>query len=138
MISIEKKHLTIFLYILGIGLLISVIFFMMPALFQHSDTYMKKARFHIQFIQNALEKYHNDYGRYPNSDEGLKLLIEQKNAKGEPYLPRMINDPWSRPYHYRSPGVFNKDKFDLWTYGADNAPGGKGSNTDITNWDKKS
>ena len=40
----------------------------------------------------------------------------------EPLMP----DPWSHPFHYRSPGVHNPDGFDLWAVG----PDGK----EIGNW----
>ena len=41
-------------------------------------------------------------------------------------------DPWGHPYSYRSPGEHGE--YDLYTLGADNAPGGTGENQDIANW----
>ena len=43
-------------------------------------------------------------------------------------------DPWSGRYQYESPGTHNTYSFDLWTLGADGAPGGDGTNSDIGNW----
>ncbi len=42
-----------------------------------------------------------------------------------------MNDPWGNNYHYLFPGKYNKDKYDLWSRGADNAQGGEGYNRDI-------
>jgi general secretion pathway protein G len=41
-------------------------------------------------------------------------------------------DPWGRPYIYRFPGQHGD--YDLYTFGADNAPGGTGENQDVANW----
>jgi len=44
---------------------------------------------------------------------------------GRPYLKKAIpNDPWSRPYHYESPG--NHGDYDLYSLGADAHPAVKG------------
>jgi general secretion pathway protein G len=44
-------------------------------------------------------------------------------------------DPWGNPYQYKSPGQHGD--YDLWSYGADNSPGGEGENTDSTSWGGK-
>ena len=41
-------------------------------------------------------------------------------------------DPWTHPYHYRIPGEHGD--YDLYSLGADDAPGGTGENQDVTNW----
>ena len=41
-------------------------------------------------------------------------------------------DPWGHPYHYRIPGEHGA--YDLYSLGADDAPGGTGDNQDVTNW----
>jgi len=93
-----------------------------------------KAKIRIENLEAALEQYHKDFGRYPSTEEGLQLLVEKKNPRGEVYLFRFRKDPWGIPYYYCSPGIHNKESYDLWTYGADNAPGGKDENEDIVNW----
>jgi general secretion pathway protein G len=50
-----------------------------------------------------------------------------------PYLDAVPNDPWKTPYLYASPGSRGKD-IDVYTYGADGASGGEGSNKDWGNW----
>jgi general secretion pathway protein G len=51
-----------------------------------------------------------------------------------PYLQKQVPlDPWNRPYSYKSPG--DHGDYDLYSYGADGQPGGKGEDVDITSWD---
>ena len=52
-----------------------------------------------------------------------------------PYLKKSApKDPWGNPYKYRCcPGQHGD--YDLWSEGADGAPGGEGENTDIVSWD---
>lgn len=38
------------------------------------------------------------------------------------------------PFQYRSPPVHNPSGFDLWSLGADGAPGGSGIDADLGNW----
>ncbi len=119
--------------VIGIVVIILlVIVFRWPT---HIDTKMTKAAFQIKYYQEALEKYKEDYGRYPRTEEGLILLTEQRDSDGNTYLVRLLNDPWGNPYNYILPGNHNTGHYDLWTYGADNAPGGEYFNKDITNWD---
>jgi general secretion pathway protein G len=72
-------------------------------------------------------------GRYPTTEEGLKLLIDEKflkpNAEGGKLL-----DPWGREYIYLYPGQAHPDSFDVKSYGADGQPGGTDENADIVNY----
>jgi len=96
----------------------------------------KTAQTQIQLLKTALDLFHLDIGRYPTTEEGLKVLKEKpQNLPGwsGPYLDKAIpNDPWGRPYVYRSPG--DHGPYDLSSLGADGAPGGEGENQDITSW----
>lgn len=71
---------------------------------------------------------------YPPTEAGLPALSTNVgNATGweGPYMNGHVpNDPWGRPYVYRSPGDGGKD-YDLATYGADGKPGGTGEDADI-------
>ena len=53
-----------------------------------------------------------------------------------PYLkkPTIPKDPWGNAYNYKCCPGDNGD-YDLWTDGADGAPGGDGENADVTSWD---
>lgn len=95
------------------------------------------ARVEIKNIETGLDLFMVDVGRYPSSQENLDALIENPSGLASwhgPYLNTKgaVNDPWGYPYHYRIPGQHGA--YDLYSLGADNAPGGTGDNTDVTNW----
>lgn len=96
----------------------------------------KTAAMQIKDLDQATEMFKIDVGRFPTNEEGLRaLLVEPPNvAKWDgPYLRRALpDDPWGNPYRYRSPG--RHADVDIYSYGADNAPGGSGENTDVGNW----
>ena len=91
-------------------------------------------------IALALDMYELDNGVYPTTEQGLVALVRKPtmapaptNWKG-PYLRKMSKDPWSNNYVYASPGLHNKDDYDLFSYGAD----GIESHDDIVNWETES
>jgi general secretion pathway protein G len=94
----------------------------------------KTAASQMKGIESALDRYRLDTGRYPSTDQGLPALMTNVgNVTGwdGPYMSSAIpNDPWGKPYVYRSPGEGGKD-YDLMTYGADGKPGGTGEDADI-------
>ena len=90
----------------------------------------------IKDLEQAVELFRLDAGRYPTTAEGLQALVAAPpSVRGwnGPYLRRGLpDDPWGNPYRYKFPGDYGD--FDIYTYGADNAPGGSGENADIGNW----
>ncbi len=91
----------------------------------------------IELFGTALDSFRLDVGRYPTTSEGLEALINPVTGLEEwngPYLKKreIPLDPWGNPYHYESPG--NYGDYDLYSYGADNAEGGEGENSDIVSW----
>lgn len=95
------------------------------------------ARVDLHNIEAALDLYRLDLGRYPSEQEGLKALVEQPAGLDRwqgPYIKQkgVPTDPWGHPYHYRIPGEHGE--YDLYSLGADDAPGGTGDNQDVTNW----
>ena len=95
-------------------------------------------------IANALERYKYDMGKYPETDEGLDMLLQSKDEADDeryqgPYLGNdRIEDPWGNPFEYRSPGDVHEDGFDLWSRGPDlEDSGGKEGSDDIKNWIEK-
>jgi general secretion pathway protein G len=92
-------------------------------------------------ISKALDAYRWDMGQYPETDEGLKALMQPKSRVdderyGGPYLENdKIEDPWKSEFNYRSPGEFHEDSFDLWSSGPDRKDdNGKEGSDDIKNW----
>src|SRR3972149_5705170 len=124
----------IMVVVIIIGLLAALVG---PRLFgKVSNAKQKTAKAQIELFGTALDTFRLDVGRYPTSEEGLKVLREKpsgvENWQG-PYLPKEIPvDPWGKSYVYKSPG--EKEEYDLISYGLDKAPGGTGENEDIVNW----
>jgi len=105
---------------------------------QSEKAQAKAARAQIELLGTALDTFRLDIGRYPSTQEGLAALREQVhgiNRWDGPYLKKEVpNDPWDRPYYYRSPGE-NGRPYELFSYGADGAPGGTSNDTDVTSWE---
>jgi general secretion pathway protein G len=95
------------------------------------------ARAQIELLGAALDQYRLDVGGYPNGQQGLDSLVKNPNVPNwnGPYLKRAApKDPWGNPYKYRCcPG--QNGEYDLWSEGADGAPGGEGENADVVSWD---
>ena len=96
----------------------------------------KTAKAQIDALGKALDQYRIDTGSYPSAEQGLAAL--NKNAGNNPkwsgpYLKKNVpNDPWDKPYLYKSPGEHGE--FDLYTYGKDGQPGGDKESEDVVNW----
>jgi general secretion pathway protein G len=102
-----------------------------------SDSKAKAAKIQIESLASALDLYFLDTGRYPSGSEGLNALMQRPgNATGwnGPYLRgnAVPNDPWGKPYVYRSPGQHGP--YDIVSYGADGQQGGTGAAADIASW----
>lgn len=93
-----------------------------------------KASADIRALQNALELYKLDNGRYPTTQEGLQALTKTGDG-GRSYLggTRVPRDPWGNEYIYLSPGAHGE--YDIQSYGANGEPGGSGVNAPITSWE---
>jgi general secretion pathway protein G len=93
------------------------------------------ARAQIELIGSALDQYRLDNGSYPGGLEALQQKPAASTAWNGPYLKKSVpNDPWGNSYKYKCcPGQHGE--YDLWSEGADNAPGGEGENADVVSWD---
>jgi general secretion pathway protein G len=95
------------------------------------------AAMQIERLGTVLDTFRLDVGRYPTTQEGLNVLVQRPQAMDRwdgPYLTKGIpKDPWDRPYVYRSPGDGGRP-YDIYSLGADGAPGGQDNNRDITSW----
>ena len=100
---------------------------------QVNKSEVQVAKAQIDAIEKALDQYRLDTRRYPTSEEGLQALTSRPGNEANwngPYLKKAVpNDPWGKPYVYRTPG--SKGEFDLYSYGRDGKPGGSGDDTDI-------
>ena len=95
------------------------------------------ARTDITNLMQALKMYRLDNQRYPTAEQGLTALIAKPSTgpvpnNWRPYLEKLPNDPWGRPYQFLSPGI--KGEVDVMSFGADGQSGGEGKNADIGSW----
>ena len=93
---------------------------------------VQKAKADIAVLGQALETYRLDNLTYPDAGAGLQALVTPPTTSGmrtEGYIKKLPMDPWSRPYQYSMPG--KNGAFDVYSLGADGAPGGENENADI-------
>lgn len=117
-----------------IGLLATLV---APGLFkQFGKGQYEAAKAQIASLEQGLDKFRLDTGRYPTSQEGLNSLVTNPGIErwDGPYVKSsLLVDPWKKPYQYQSPGQHGE--YDLFSYGRDGQPGGEGQDKDITSWE---
>lgn len=96
----------------------------------------KTAKAQIDALGKALDQYRIDTGRYPSTEQGLEALNKNPGSDTKwagPYLKKSVpNDPWDKPYLYKSPGEHGD--YDLYSLGKDGQQGGTKEAEDVTNW----
>jgi len=95
------------------------------------------AALQIKDLEQSLELYKLDVGRYPTTDQGLRALVQQPAGVvgwNGPYLkkPDIPLDPWNKEYQYKYPGA--QGELDIFSLGQDGVPGGEGEDADVGNW----
>jgi general secretion pathway protein G len=120
--------------IIVLGLLVGLVG---PRLFGRvGQSKQAAAKAQIELLGAGLDQYRLDVGSYPNTSQGVDALQRSPGVPNwnGPYLKKAVpKDPWGNPYKYRAPGQHGE--YDLWSEGADGAPGGEGENADIVSWD---
>lgn len=101
------------------------------------DARSTAAKADINTIMQALKLYKLDNQRLPSAEQGLQALVVKPTTGSipgnwKPYLEKLPNDPWGRPYQYLNPGI--KGEIDVMSFGADGQAGGEGKNADIGSW----
>jgi len=98
-----------------------------------------RAQSDIAAVSSAVNLYRLDNFRYPTTEQGLQALVTRPTSQPPApnwatngYMDRLPVDPWGQPYQYLAPGVHGD--FDIFSYGADAAPGGTGADADIGSW----
>ncbi|MCG8589936.1 MAG: type II secretion system major pseudopilin GspG [Proteobacteria bacterium] len=128
--------------VLIMGLLIGLVGYNVFANVDKARVATTKAQ--MKTVETALENFRLDNSRYPTSDQGLEALIRKPSSGPEPrnyppdgYLQKAsaLKDAWGETFQYRYPGTHNTRSYDLWSLGADAAPGGEGTDGDVGNWD---
>ena len=111
-----------------------------PNLFGRIETAKRaRAQSDVAALETALELFYLDMGRYPSTEEGLRILYFKPESEAEkwkgPYLKKPIfKDAWGNEYVYRSPGARSAQPFEVASYGKDGEEGGEDDNADIQSW----
>ena len=97
------------------------------------DARVTAAKTDIGNLMQALKLYKLDNQRFPTSEQGLQALLTKPTtgnvpANWRPYVEKLPNDPWGRPYQYRNPGAARA--WELYSLG----PDGQESSDDIVSW----
>ncbi|MDY6994211.1 MAG: type II secretion system protein GspG [Pseudomonadota bacterium] len=134
-------------------ILILLFFILLFSLGPHTNVIPKKSTsfvaINLNILMVALESFKSDIGRYPNTQEGLDVLIHplENNPKWKgPYLnKRQIDfsgtgenkDPWGTEYIYQYPAQYGENiAYDLYSCGK-NKINNLGKGDDISIWDTK-
>lgn len=126
--------LELLVVIVIIGLLASIA---APKLFsQIGKSETKTASAQIEALGLGLDQYRIDVGQYPTTEQGLIALNKNPGNVPKwagPYLKKSVpNDPWGKPYLYKSPGEHGD--YDLSTLGKDGQLGGTSDAEDVLSW----
>ena len=146
----KRSAFTLMEVLLVAGILALLAAFAIPKLFQMAeDARIDICKAEIGRngpIAKALKSHKWDMGKFPDTDEGLAALYQSKKEVDDerykgPYLEgafEELKDPWANAYEYRSPGEFNEEEYDLWSWGPlMEDDGGKEGSDDIKNWIEK-
>lgn len=113
---------------------------------QKEGARIDSCRLMMESIDNSLELYNNNIGRYPSEEDGgLDALLKKPNYSDEklgekwrgPYVKTELRDPWGNPFHYEkaeSGSESGGKPFKLWSNGPD---GQDGTQDDIRNWSEE-
>jgi general secretion pathway protein G len=119
-----------------LGLLIGLV--APAALRQLGSAKDKIAHQSIERLAGVLDIYKLDVGIYPTTEQGLQALITRPSGVTRwsgPYLKgeKLPEDPWGRPFVYRSPSQRPGHEYDLFSLGPTGQPGGTGETAAIFN-----
>jgi general secretion pathway protein G len=84
-------------------------------------------------ISQALKMFKLDNGMYPDTEEGLKALLQNPdrekypNYSSHPYIEKMPKDSWGNTFTY----LKTDGGFELVSFGADRKEGGEDEGADI-------
>ena len=113
--------LELMVVIVILGILATMV---IPNVFSNRDkAERQKVVSDLTALENALEMYRLENGRYPTTEQGLEALVEKSRIDPQPrsfpeggYIRRLPADPWGNAYVYKVPGEDGKP-FDLISYG---------------------
>jgi len=126
MTLIEIMVVVVILGLIGTAVAVNVVGRLSEAKIRQAETDVRN------IASQGVDAYKVMRNRYPTTEEGLSVLIQEKFLKPNT-TDGKLKDPWNREYIYLYPGQAHPDAFDVKSYGADGQPGGDGENADIVN-----
>ena len=94
-----------------------------------SSSNIGKAQSVINTFETAIAAYYHIHLKYPSSEEGLNAILPFL------YSNEIPTDPWGNKYQYLYPGRYNRDKFDIFSFGPDGISKTNGNDyDDLNNW----
>ncbi len=134
--------------LIEIAIVVALIGFLMailaPAILNaFRDNNVKATKIGISRVEQALEMYKLQNGRFPTTEQGLEALVRKPSSEPAPknYPPGgyvksdSLRDAWGTELRYEQPGTNNAHSYDVYSLGADDIEGGEGENQDLGNWE---
>ncbi len=125
---------------LGMGVFFGMIVLIAIFVLRSPCTSAKPSQVNADFksMENALDMYKIEGGRYPTTAQGLKALVEKPVSEPLPAKWQQIMiteplDPWKTPYGYKFPGQKDPTKPELISAGQD---GTFGNEDDVSSQDE--
>jgi general secretion pathway protein G len=113
-----------------IGLLVGLV--APAALHQLGSAKEKIAHQSVERLASILDMYKLDVGSYPTNEQGLQALLTRPQGVtgwSGPYMKanKPPDDPWGRPFQYRTPSQRPGHDYDLYSLGPTGQAGGTGA-----------
>jgi general secretion pathway protein G len=143
-----RRAFTLLEILLVIVILVTLAAVLLPNIGRSRDqANIGSTKIQLKGIEDALEYFKTDVGRYPTTEEGLEALNKSDQIQDEelvekwhgPYLGKedaknfTLKDAWGHEFRYTCPGEHNTKTFDLSSDGPD---GQEGTDDDIMNWEE--
>ena len=146
----RRRGFTLVEILIVLGIMVFLLAMVGPRLLgskQKAD--IQAAKTQIGLFEQSLESYVLDMNAFPETEAGLKALIEKPEgteaAEGDkkkdkwagPYLKKesIPKDPWGNEYRYEFPPSHGKGKDpEIWSYGPD---GQDNTEDDVVSWEKE-
>jgi len=135
--SLTQRGFTLLELLVVVAIIGLLAAFVGPRLFGNvSKSEVTTAKAQIEAFSRALESYRLDTGKFPDTAQGLQVLVVRPADSPRwngPYLQKELPlDPWGNAYIYKRPGTNNKD-FQIVSLGRDGQPGGSDEDADLSN-----
>jgi len=138
----NKKRGFTFIELMAVIVILGILaMIVMPRFFGRIDeARITATQLQIKNLEQALRLFYLDNGFYPDTEQGLKALVEKPTVGRIPpkwreggYLEKNIipKDAWGNDFIYLSPGSQGED-FEIISLGRDGREGGEGPDADIS------